>query len=110
MFFRIYIVHDEVKDKAFELELSWVGEGKNQSRDQIMDPDCSHGNTLLLLLLFSSVTNGRHQFVPKDVREEAEKYAKVSYTHLSLPTGCSKGSYSSGMILQGVVKSSIVQA
>lgn len=26
---RIYIVHDEVKDKAFELELSWVGEGKN---------------------------------------------------------------------------------
>jgi len=24
----IYIVHDEVKDKAFELELSWVGESK----------------------------------------------------------------------------------
>uniref|UniRef100_A0A3B4ZW90 Proteasome subunit alpha type n=1 Tax=Stegastes partitus TaxID=144197 RepID=A0A3B4ZW90_9TELE len=50
---RIYIVHDEVKDKAFELELSWVGE----------------------------VTNGRHEFVPKDVREEAEKYAKVSLTN-----------------------------
>ncbi|KAK7880644.1 hypothetical protein WMY93_032722 [Mugilogobius chulae] len=33
----IYIVHDEVKDKAFELELSWVGE----------------------------VTNGRHELVPK---------------------------------------------
>ena len=30
-FSRIYIVHDEVKDKAFELELSWVGESKNQS-------------------------------------------------------------------------------
>uniref|UniRef100_A0A8C9YXU7 Proteasome 20S subunit alpha 3 n=1 Tax=Sander lucioperca TaxID=283035 RepID=A0A8C9YXU7_SANLU len=45
----IYIVHDEVKDKAFELELSWVGE----------------------------VTNGRHELVPKDVREEAEKYAKT---------------------------------
>lgn len=29
--FRIYIVHDEVKDKAFELELSWVGEGERQS-------------------------------------------------------------------------------
>ena len=26
--FSIYIVHDEVKDKAFELELSWVGEGE----------------------------------------------------------------------------------
>ena len=25
-FCSIYIVHDEVKDKAFELELSWVGE------------------------------------------------------------------------------------
>ena len=24
---RIYIVHDEVKDKNFELELSWIGEG-----------------------------------------------------------------------------------
>ena len=24
---RIYVVHDEVKDKNFELELSWIGEG-----------------------------------------------------------------------------------
>ena len=24
------MVHDEVKDKSFELELSWVGEGKSQ--------------------------------------------------------------------------------
>ncbi|XP_036164574.1 proteasome subunit alpha type-3 isoform X3 [Myotis myotis] len=46
----IYIVHDEVKDKAFELELSWVGE----------------------------ITKGRHEIVPKDIREEAEKYAKES--------------------------------
>ncbi|CAI9153580.1 unnamed protein product [Rangifer tarandus platyrhynchus] len=45
-----HIVHDEVKDKAFELELSWVGE----------------------------ITNGRHEIVPKDIREEAEKYAKES--------------------------------
>lgn len=46
----IYVVHDEVKDKAFELELSWVGDA----------------------------TNGRHQMVPKDILEEAEKYAKES--------------------------------
>ena len=26
---RIYVVHDEVKDKQFELELSWVGEGES---------------------------------------------------------------------------------
>lgn len=31
---RIYIVHDEVKDKAFELELSWVGEGTDQSQPE----------------------------------------------------------------------------
>lgn len=46
----IYICHDEVKDKAFELELSWVG-------------DC---------------TNGKHEFVPADVFADAEKYAKES--------------------------------
>ena len=44
----IYIVHDGVKDKAFELELSWVGE----------------------------LTKGRHEIVPKDISEEAEKCAK----------------------------------
>nr|XP_058139307.1 proteasome subunit alpha type-3-like [Dasypus novemcinctus] len=46
----IYIVHDEIKDKAFELELSWVDE----------------------------LSKGRHEIVPKDIREEAEKYAKES--------------------------------
>lgn len=46
----IYIVHDEVKDKNFELELSWVGE----------------------------VTGGKHELVPKNVFTEAEKYAKES--------------------------------
>lgn len=44
----IYSVHDEVKDKAFELELSWVG----------------------------AETGGRHQLVPEALHAEAEKYAK----------------------------------
>merc|ERR1712114_23188 len=44
----IYMVHDEVKDKMFELELSWVTEA----------------------------TNGIHQRVPNDVHAEAEKHAK----------------------------------
>jgi len=44
----IYMVHDEVKDKMFELELSWVGE----------------------------FSNGVHQKVPKNIHEEAEKFAK----------------------------------
>lgn len=47
---RIYIVHDEVKDKAFELELSWIGEH----------------------------TKGRHERAPKDVFTEAEAYAKAA--------------------------------
>ncbi len=46
--FSIYIVHDEIKDKAFELELSWIG----------------------------FETNGKHELVPKDLFEDAEKYAK----------------------------------
>jgi len=46
----IYTVHDEVKDKAFELELSWVGQ----------------------------MTGGKHEMVPADVLEEAEKYAKTA--------------------------------
>lgn len=44
------MVHDELKDKQFELELSWVG---------------AH-------------TNGNHKEVSKDVYDEALKYAKAS--------------------------------
>lgn len=46
----IYAVHDEVKDKAFRLELAWVGE----------------------------FTNGHHELVPEDIYKEAEQYAKDS--------------------------------
>jgi len=44
----IHTVHDEVKDKRFELELSWVGE----------------------------FTKGLHQKVPADVYAEANQYGK----------------------------------
>lgn len=44
----IYIVHDELKDKQFELELSWCSEA----------------------------TNGRHELVPQDIATEAETQAK----------------------------------
>ena len=46
--FRIYLVHDELKDKNFELELSWICE---ESR-------------------------GVHEKVPESVFAEAEKAAK----------------------------------
>ncbi len=44
----IYLVHDDAKEKEFELELSWVG----------------------------SETNGIHQQVPKDLFDEASRKAK----------------------------------
>lgn len=44
----IYLVHDELKDKQFELEMSWVG---------------AH-------------TDGRHERVPTDIRTEAEAKAR----------------------------------
>ncbi|XP_015593934.1 proteasome subunit alpha type-3 [Cephus cinctus] len=44
----IYLVHDELKDKQFELEMSWVG---------------AH-------------TNGKHERVPSDVKTEAEAKAR----------------------------------
>ncbi|KAL5109612.1 Proteasome subunit alpha type-3 [Taenia crassiceps] len=46
----IYTVHDEIKDKNFELDLSWVG----------------------------AKTENRHQVVPPEVHKEAEDYAKRS--------------------------------
>ena len=46
--YRIYLVHDELKDKNFELELSWV---------------CKE-------------TEGRHERVPDNLFVEAEKSAK----------------------------------
>jgi len=46
----IYQVHDELKDKQFELELSWVGQN----------------------------TKGLHEFVPPAVFSEAERGAKAA--------------------------------
>ena len=47
----IYVAHEDSKDKDFELEMSWIS-----STD--------------------GPTKGRHQEVPKDILEEAEKAAK----------------------------------
>lgn len=44
----IYLVHDELKDKQFELEMSWVG---------------AH-------------TNGKHERIPHDIKTEAEAKAR----------------------------------
>jgi len=44
----IYLVHDESKDKDFELEMSWI----------------------------SPQSGGRHELMPKELVSEAEKYAK----------------------------------
>ena len=44
----IYLVHDDAKEKEFELEMSWIGDE----------------------------TNGLHVPVPKDLLDEAERKAK----------------------------------
>jgi len=46
----IYMAHDEMKDKAFELELSWIGEH----------------------------TGGMYQRVPDNIHQEAEAFAKTT--------------------------------
>ena len=47
----IYVAHEDSKDKDFELEMSWISSTEGP-------------------------TNGRHQEVPKNILEEAEKAAK----------------------------------
>ncbi|KAF2405426.1 proteasome subunit alpha type-3 [Trichodelitschia bisporula] len=49
----IYVAHEDSKDKEFELEMTWVSSLKGP-------------------------TKGRHEEVPREVREEAEKWAKKS--------------------------------
>ena len=49
----IYVAHEDSKDKDFELEMTWI-------------------NSL------DGPTKGRHEEVPKDLLEEAEKAAKQS--------------------------------
>ncbi|KAF4778057.1 proteasome A-type and B-type [Colletotrichum scovillei] len=49
----IYVAHDDNKDKEFELEMSWISD-------------------------IDGPTKGRHEEVPKELREEAERFAKKS--------------------------------
>ena len=47
----IYVAHEDSKDKEFELEMTWISDSNGP-------------------------TKGRHEPVPEDVLEEAEKLAK----------------------------------
>ena len=49
----IYVAHEDSKDKDFELEMTWIS-------------------------ALDGPTKGRHEEVPKQLLEEAEKAAKVS--------------------------------
>lgn len=49
----IYVAHEDSKDKDFELEMTWIS-------------------------AVSGPTKGRHEEVPKELREEAERLAKVA--------------------------------
>jgi 20S proteasome subunit alpha 7 len=49
----IYVAHEDSKDKDFELEMTWISS-------------------------LNGLTKGRHEEVPKQLLEEAEKAAKVA--------------------------------
>lgn len=49
----IYVAHEDSKDKEFELEMTWISG-------------------------LEGPTKGRHEHVPKELLEEAEKHAKKS--------------------------------
>jgi len=49
----IHVAHEDSKDKEFELELTWIS-------------------------ALDGPTKGRHEHVPKELLEEAEKHAKKS--------------------------------
>lgn len=49
----IYVAHDDNKDKEFELEMTWISN-------------------------VDGPTKGRHEEVPKEIREEAERLAKIA--------------------------------
>jgi 20S proteasome subunit alpha 7 len=49
----IYVSHEDSKDKEFELEMTWISS-------------------------VDGPTKGRHEEVPKELLEEAEKFAKRS--------------------------------
>ena len=49
----IYVAHEDTKDKEFELEMTWISG-------------------------LDGPTKGRHQHVPRELFEEAEKAAKRS--------------------------------
>lgn len=49
----IYVAHEDSKDKEFELEMTWIS-------------------------ALDGPTKGRHEHVPKELLEEAEKHAKKS--------------------------------
>jgi 20S proteasome subunit alpha 7 len=49
----IYVAHDDNKDKEFELEMTWISG-------------------------LDGPTKGRHEEVPKEIREEAERLAKIA--------------------------------
>lgn len=42
---RIYVVHDEIKDKNFELEMSWIGEATDNCHKLIQGAELTEVET-----------------------------------------------------------------
>lgn len=75
------MVHDELKDKTFELEMSWIGKG---CWFNFTDQFFSWNAWIILNDVLTAETNGLHEFVPEDVLQEAITYAKVGLESCTL--------------------------
>lgn len=53
--FSIYGVHDEAKDKAFELEMSWICDESNREHQRVNIPSYIFPFSGLLCYLFSNI-------------------------------------------------------
>ncbi|ETO16151.1 hypothetical protein RFI_21207 [Reticulomyxa filosa] len=68
-FVGIYSIHDDVKDKPFDLELSWV---LNDSKKLILLCSFVYLIGALKAKKIHVWTNDRHLFVPQDVLPQAK--------------------------------------
>lgn len=74
-----------MKWRTKPLSWSWAGLEKVAKSPFFFfkDVNMPHVSVFLLNSSFIPVTKGRHELVPNDIKEEAEKYAKVSPSAIS---------------------------
>ena len=68
----IYMVHDEVKDKMFELELSWVGEFTNGVHQKVPD------NVRVMCLFLPDYQESNFRFTRKPKSSQSQQWRRIA--------------------------------